>query len=801
MISFDQKACVVQGRRIFLYGAECHYFRIDPERWADRLRLIRQAGFNLVSTYVPWIWHEFSEGDWDFDGRTHPRRDLCRFVELCEGEGLFCIVRPGPYVMSELKNEGIPEWLLRDHPEVIAQTPMGNIHPARVVSYRHPVFLQLVERWYAEVNRRVVPHLVTNGGSIIMYQLDNETGMLHWVTNTPDHNPETLLQFEQYLESVYPSVETFNMVWGTEAATHSEWVAGLPRWRGRPGLAAHWVWASFCREYLAGYVADLRRFAREQGVDVPLIINVHGFKDFSIYSRGTDYPIGLSQLRDAARVPDVILAGDFYPGRIGYDNAHDLIVNTALTEALGNPAQPVFSAEFQSGRLSDRPRVTARDLRLITRLCVAHGMNALNYYMFCGGDNPEGIGLFGRRHDWQAPIAPDGSLRPAYEEARHLGQLFRTFEDVLCASHKVVDTYIGFYHPYYCSETIDWDCQTVSSMWSDVASQRENFHFDGMWRLLAAANISFAAVDLAVNKGLNPADMPVLFVAATQYMDEETQERLVEYARAGGRLVIGPRLPCLDWSGESCTVLADALKVGEWTERVGFLRFSVFEQDSLFCHQHLVFANVRPEEGVVFGEDGEVAGFIRPCGAGEVFVLGVGLTHAYDYFLDVIHDVAVRMGVRPHLSFSKCKVFGVERHSEHGSLIFVNNPGDEDVTTTVTRNGLPAFGGHALTIPAGTGYMLPVEYDTSHGIRIEYATWEIVGIAAAEGAVAISLRGGGGSAGVIKLEGATEFSDETGAVRKVLANDQGLEIWLAPVPEGGTVVLRCVKKENVFQGA
>ncbi|WP_348520816.1 hypothetical protein [Alicyclobacillus fastidiosus] len=67
-----------------------------------------------------------------------------------------------------------------------------------------------------------------------------------------------------------------------------------------------------------------------------------------------------------------------------------------------------------------------QDLDLNTRTCVAHGMNALNYYMFVAGENYEEIGLFGRRHEWQAPIDSNGDLRPNYDKARHLGSVFKT---------------------------------------------------------------------------------------------------------------------------------------------------------------------------------------------------------------------------------------------------------------------------------------------------------------------------------------------------------------------------------------
>ena len=778
MITFDKGVTLINGKRTFLYGAEFHYFRVDPAHWRNRLELIRQAGFNLISTYIPWLWHEPVQGEWDFTGRTHPRRDLTQFLSLCREMGFYCIVRPGPYVMSELKNEGIPQWLLDSHPEVIARSRDGSVHPMRVAAYRHPVFLDLAARWYERVIRCILPFLATHGGPVIMFQLDNEVGMLHWVTNTADHHPETLHHLAQYLELKYGQIETINSLVGSDAGSFAEWADRLDVWRERAPLAFHWLWADFWRDEFFQYIRELREFAQARGIDVPYIVNVHGFKDYSVYSRGVDYPIGLSQLRETVRVPGVILAGDFYPGRIGYDNAHDLVLATVLTEAMGTSQQPVFSAEFQSGRLSDRPRVSERDLDLITRICVAHGMNALNYYMFCGGDNPEGIGLFGRRHEWQAPIAGDGALRPSYGAAQSLGRLFATFNELLCQTRKAVDTHIGFYSPYYATETVQRDLPQLASALNDVAAQREHMHFDGLWRLLVAANISFRAVDLRADDGLDVQALPTLFVAATQYMDATTQERLRDYVAMGGTLVIAPRMPHLNLFGAPCRILADAVGLGQWQERRGFLRVNVLGTDSVFCRQHLVFDGIPADEAIAFGEGGagEVAGFVRPHGKGTILVLGVGLAHEYDYAVDVMRQIARRAGVSPRLALSDGHLFAAERVSDNGRLLFINNACDSALTTTVSSMGERLFGGNSVTVPAGAGVMLPLYFAVRDDLLLEYSTWEIEEIIRGKGDVRLQLRTGGEMQGMVRLRGPYRVVAAINASCDVHSDGQSIEI-------------------------
>src|SRR6188472_1171004 len=61
-------AFTLNGRRMFLYDGELHYFRVRPELWRPGLERLKAAGMNTVSTYLPWVWHEPEEGRFDFAG-------------------------------------------------------------------------------------------------------------------------------------------------------------------------------------------------------------------------------------------------------------------------------------------------------------------------------------------------------------------------------------------------------------------------------------------------------------------------------------------------------------------------------------------------------------------------------------------------------------------------------------------------------------------------------------------------------------------------------------------------------------
>ncbi len=88
-IEIKNGSFIIQGKPEIIHAAEFHYFRIPESEWESRLKLLKSTGFNTLATYIPWLWHEPQEGDFDLDGQTHPMRNLagwpCRRTPLGAG--------------------------------------------------------------------------------------------------------------------------------------------------------------------------------------------------------------------------------------------------------------------------------------------------------------------------------------------------------------------------------------------------------------------------------------------------------------------------------------------------------------------------------------------------------------------------------------------------------------------------------------------------------------------------------------------------------------------------------------------
>ncbi|HEY0443959.1 MAG TPA: beta-galactosidase, partial [Candidatus Limnocylindrales bacterium] len=135
----------------YVFSGEFHYFRNPRGTWKDRLAQVRDLGFDSVSIYVPWNWHEPSPGALDFTGRTSPERDLFGALDAIADAGLDCIYRPGPYITAEWRDGGIPAWLWEQSPAILSLDAAGRAsgagRPYPALTYSHPDYEGPAVRW------------------------------------------------------------------------------------------------------------------------------------------------------------------------------------------------------------------------------------------------------------------------------------------------------------------------------------------------------------------------------------------------------------------------------------------------------------------------------------------------------------------------------------------------------------------------------------------------------------------------------------------------------------------------------
>ena len=149
---------MLDGKPFRVISGEMHYPRIPRAYWRDRFRMAKAMGLNTITTYVFWNEHEARRGVHDFQGN----KDVAEFVREAQQEGLYVILRPGPYVCAEWEFGGYPAWLLKDHGTVVRSSD--------------PKFMEPAAKWIARLGQELAPLQIGNGGPIILTQVENEYG-------------------------------------------------------------------------------------------------------------------------------------------------------------------------------------------------------------------------------------------------------------------------------------------------------------------------------------------------------------------------------------------------------------------------------------------------------------------------------------------------------------------------------------------------------------------------------------------------------------------------------------------------
>lgn len=152
------KTFLLNNEPFVVKAAEIHYPRIPKEYWEHRIQMSKALGMNTICLYIFWNIHEQEEGKFDFTGNN----DVAAFCDLAQKHGMYVIVRPGPYVCAEWEMGGLPWWLLKKKDIKLRDND--------------PYFLERTKIFMGEVAKQLKSRQISQGGNIIMFQVENEYG-------------------------------------------------------------------------------------------------------------------------------------------------------------------------------------------------------------------------------------------------------------------------------------------------------------------------------------------------------------------------------------------------------------------------------------------------------------------------------------------------------------------------------------------------------------------------------------------------------------------------------------------------
>lgn len=515
-----------------IFGAEIQYFRLEPRYWERVLEQLRDTGLRCVTTYVPPSVHMVTPQRVDFTGRTDPRRNLRRFLELVQKHQLRLNFRAGPFVCNEMVYGGYPAWLVLGDPQMMVWDYQNRPAPGYWIakregsqpSYLHPTYLEWCRQWCHAVGPILRDHLATRGGCVHMVNLDNEVS---YITKDgfldSDYNPVNVRPggyWEQFLHLKY----------GRRARLR-------PPPREVPGelraadFAAYADWCEFKTWVMCEYLRRLRGFYEEQGIttrDVTFMTNFN-----------PHLPEGVPTRMPALEAATGGIAGyDFYRGTfLSYSGYQSM---ARVLKLMNASLRYTWSAEFMSGTWNKvlTSRVSDDHMRFMARCALAQGCKAITWFMFhdrdCWGD---------------APVSAHGHRRPSWDVLREtvalvLGKIrdwdaLRPQTDVAVLydlpAHQ--HTYLG--DPSPCN---DQDIHVGAPWVEGVEAGRASVEYAGLFRLIEHAGVQPGVVDL-VHSARPLANYRLAFLPGSPVVSPAAFRALRRFVREGGVLVVSGPVP------------------------------------------------------------------------------------------------------------------------------------------------------------------------------------------------------------------------------------------------------------------
>lgn len=639
-----EDAFYIDGKRALLMSAEIPYFKVPKSDWKRRMQLWKESGGNVIGSYCPWLLHEQEEGVYRFDAGDGVT-DISEYLETAAEVGLGVIMRTGPYIYSELRHGGLPDWLLKKYPEVNAVDRKGNyIREGATATYLHPIFLDKVGRYMEKLCTIIAKYSAKNGGPVIMLQPDNEIyGLQIWngdydFSDAYAQYTKPDGRYPRYLKETFGTVEAVNKRYGTN---HKEFTEFSPKDEPASGHAK-WLWGKdwfhFYTKCGDEYIRFLIDIYERTGAGDTFSINA-GNAGMNTYFKNIKQEYGNR----------LLLGSDHY-----YSLGQEFAQNNPTPQIymrywismqeLRLMKNPPSVMEFQFGTYADWPPCCAEDIAANLNMHQALGLQGLHGYIFTGGPNIKAAGRFTDSYDFGAPIAADGTIRPSYYAIKEFGTMMHDNPDMLTdVTTAEVQTYMqkDVLESYYLWGLLD-DKRCVEPCTISGFIQR------GIGTTLMSSCIQ----NIGCNWETADVKLPMI-LPSCGILSAKEQEEAVKFLQKGGRIFCMSVMPYLDENLQPCTILSDFLGGAATGEKMRDPYLCIAGVDNFASGLAFYPCTQIPEGAEILGKDeqsGKVACWMQGTKGGGTFAfLGAHWWHTQREQNQVIERILDKLGVVRHV--------------------------------------------------------------------------------------------------------------------------------------------------------
>jgi len=470
-----------------LYGAAYYTEYMPYERLEQDVQLMQQAGLSVVRM------GESSWGLWEPEDGRFEFAWMDRVIDRMQKAGIKVILGTPTY--------SVPAWMYKEHPEIFIQHSDGKVI---TLGYRQNTdLMNPIYRFYCErVIRKLLEHYKDNP-AVIGWQVDNETSAGR------AFNHDIQAGFVSYLQKKFKTVDELNKVWLLNywGQRLNDWTE-VPPEEGiiNPGWKLEW------ERYQQWITTDFLAWQAK-------IVNEYKRPDQFITHDLAGPPRPEVNEHDIAASMDVMAVNPYHGTQDQFDGIGSSMQGD-YTRSLKKTNYLVTETNAQTIGWDSKGQFPPYDgqLRLDVYTHLSSGANMVEYWHWHSIHN-------GQETYWKGLLGHDLEPNRVYNEAsRTAHELQRIGPEIvdLTPTNKVAILYSN--DSYYGIEFMKF---------SDTANYRSVMR--QMYNALYRGNVG---VDFVFPASTNLSDYKLIVVPPLYVASDELLNRLVEYVRGGGHLVM-----------------------------------------------------------------------------------------------------------------------------------------------------------------------------------------------------------------------------------------------------------------------
>jgi beta-galactosidase len=470
-----------------LYGAAYYSEYMPYERLDTDVQLMQQAGINVVRMgESSWGLWEPQDGHFEFAW-------MDRVIDRMQQAGIKVILGTPTY--------SVPAWMYKEHPEMFI-TRLGG----QTITYglrQNTDLASPAYRFYCErIIRKLLEHY-RNNPTVIGWQIDNET------SSGGAANHDVQVGFVHYLQNKFKNVDELNKIWGLNywGQRLNDWTEippeeGIinPGWKLEWQRYSQWLTTDFL-SWQAALVSEYKRpdqfITHDLAAPPNPVVNEH----------------------DISRSLEIVAANPYHGTQDQFDGIGSSMAGD-YTRSLKQTNYLVTETNAQTIGWDSREQFPPYDgqLRLDVYTHLSSGANMVEYWHWHSIH-------YGQETYWKGVLAHDLEPNRAYAEvSRTAHELQRVGPHIVDLKRKNEVAILYSNDSYFGIEFMKF-------------SDRVNYRsvLQQMYNTLYHENVG---VDFVFPESVNFASYKVIVVPPLYVASDEVLNKLVEYVRGGGNLVM-----------------------------------------------------------------------------------------------------------------------------------------------------------------------------------------------------------------------------------------------------------------------